>query len=104
MSEDRGTRNEEGYRGYDTPGQDRIMESNSSAVPSPDRTTEDRIETPDQNISSIGEVAGDANPALAETVGHERGQVSTADLLRARETAEEQPLRGRTDRMAEGVT
>jgi hypothetical protein len=45
-------------------------------------------------LQSINEEPGDANPALEETIGEEKGQVSTADLLRTRETAEEARLRG----------
>src|SRR5438128_1954830 len=76
--------------GYDTPGEDSIMRSTSRAVPSPSKTSKQRLTPPDPVIESLGETPGDANPALAETVGAEQGQVSTADLLRARETAEEQ--------------
>jgi hypothetical protein len=82
------------YKGYSTPGQDRIEQSTSSAVPSPSTPSEERIQAPKDRIESIGETPGDANPALVETVGAEQGQVSTADLLRAREAAEEQGLRG----------
>ena len=76
--------------GYSTPGQDTILRSNSEAVPSPGKSSEERLTVPKSTIQSIGEQSGDANPALAETEGFERGQVSTADLLSARETAEEQ--------------
>jgi hypothetical protein len=48
------------------------------------------LQTPKGAIESLGETPADANPALAETVGFEDGSSSTADLLRARETAEEQ--------------
>jgi hypothetical protein len=76
--------------GYETPGEDTIIKSTSRAVPSPSKTSKERLTPPDPVIESLGETPGDANPALAETVGAEQGQVSTADLLRARETAEEQ--------------
>jgi hypothetical protein len=79
--------------GYATPGQDRIVQSKSPAVPSPSETSEQRLTTPGSRIQSINEQPGDANPALQETIGEEQGQVSTADMLRARETAEEERLR-----------
>ena len=76
--------------GYETPGEDTIIRSTSRAVPSPSKTSKERLTPPDPVIESLWETPGDANPALAETVGAERGQASTADLLGARETAEEQ--------------
>lgn len=79
--------------GYETPGGEQIMQSSSSAVPSPSSPTEERLTTPKSQINSINEQPGDSNPALAETVGHEQGTLTTAELLRARETAEEQPVR-----------
>ncbi len=75
--------------GYHTSGQDTILKSTSEAVPSPSETTEQRLSDPKPVIQSIGETPGDANPALAETIALEQGRASTADLLRARETAEE---------------
>ena len=79
------------YRGFDTPGQDRIIESSSDAVPSPSTPSEQRLETPDAFIGGeVNEPPGSANPALNETTGYEKGQTTTADLLRARESAEEQ--------------
>jgi hypothetical protein len=82
------------YRGYDTPGQDRIIDSSSDAVPSPSATSEQRLETPDAFIGGeVNERPGDANPALNETTGYEKGEISTADLLRAREFAEEKRSR-----------
>ena len=81
------------YEGWATPGQDRIVESRSEAVPSPSRTADERMEAPDAYIESIGEQPGDANPALGETLGQQEGTTSTADLLRERESAEEQRLR-----------
>jgi hypothetical protein len=79
--------------GYSTPGQDQIVQSTSAAVPSPSETSAQRLTTPKGHLQSINEQPGDANPALQETIGEEQGQVSTADLLRARETAEEARLR-----------
>src|SRR5438477_2771234 len=76
--------------GYDTPGQDTIIHSTSSAVPSPSKTSEERLTTPDPVIKSLDETPGDSNPALDETAEFEQGKATTADLLRARETAEEQ--------------
>jgi hypothetical protein len=76
--------------GYHTPGQDKVVESTSSAVPSPSRPSEQRIQDPKPAIESINARPGEANPALDETVGAEQGLVSTADMLRAREAAEEQ--------------
>src|SRR5688572_19915437 len=83
----------ESYQGYQTPGEDKVVESTSSAVPSPTQPSEQRLNTPKPVIESIGETPGDSNPALVETVGAAQGQVSTADMLRARETAEEQGLK-----------
>src|SRR3954449_2154461 len=82
-------------KGYQTPGADRLDQSTSPAVPSPSRTTEERLQTPKSRIDSIGETPADANPALDETIGFEEGTASTADLLSAREFAEEQPPRAR---------
>jgi len=81
------------FQGYQTPGEDKVLDSDSSAVPSPTKPGEQRLDTPKPVIESIGETPGDANPALVETVGASQGQVSTADMLRARETAEEQGLK-----------
>ena len=75
--------------GYETPGEDTIISSTSPAVPSPSKTSKERLTPPDPVIESLGETPGDANPALAETIGAEQGQVSTADQLLVRETAEE---------------
>ncbi len=83
----------ESFQGYLTPGEDKVVESNSSAVPSPTQPSEQRLDAPKPVIESIGETPGSANPALVETVGASQGQVSTADMLRARETAEEQGLK-----------
>jgi len=79
--------------GYSTPGRDSIVQSGSPAVPSPSETSEERLTAPRPAIQSLGETPGDANPALSETVAAEEGQGTTADLLRAREAAEEQYLR-----------
>jgi hypothetical protein len=79
--------------GYETPGSEKLLRSTSPAVSAPSQTSEDRLTTPKPEIESIGERPADANPALVETVGLEQGQTSTADLLRARETAEEAHLR-----------
>lgn len=81
--------------GYHTAGEDTTLQSSGDAVPVPIETSEQRLTDPQPVIQSIGEKPGDANPALAETIGMEQGQVSTADLLLAREVAEEQPVRGR---------
>src|SRR5436305_10997388 len=83
--------------GYETPGNDRIIQSSSPEVPSPSKTARERLTPPDPVIRSIGETPGDANPALDETIGFEQGQGGTADLLRARETAEEESVRARGD-------
>ena len=79
--------------GYETPGRDRILESNSPAIPSPTQTSQERLTNPKPRIESIDERPADANPALVETVRAEKGQTSTADMLQARETAEESLLR-----------
>lgn len=83
----------QGFQGYATPGEDAIAQSTSPAVPAPSQTSEERLTTPQDTIQSIGATPGDANPALVETIGAAQGNVSTADLLRAREAAEEQGLR-----------
>jgi len=76
--------------GYETPGEDTVIKSGSDAVPSPSTTSEQRLQPPDSYIGGrVNEPPGDANPALDETIGYEKGQTSTADLLRAREAAEE---------------
>jgi hypothetical protein len=76
--------------GYDTPGDDTIIRSSSDAVPSPSTRSEDRVGHPDSFIEGrVNETPGDANPALDETIGYEEGRTDTADLLRARESAEE---------------
>jgi hypothetical protein len=85
--------------GYATPGKDDVIESRSLAVGSPGEPSEQRLQGPKPTIESISETPGDSNPALSETVGAEEGQTSTADLLRARETAEEQNLRGTSRQM-----
>lgn len=79
--------------GYSTPGADRIIQSSSEAVPSPSASMEQRLTTPKGTITSLGETPADANPALAQTVAEESGQGTTAEMLLARETAEEQYLR-----------
>lgn len=79
--------------GYHTPGRDTTLQSSSAAVPVPRETSEQRLTEPQPSVA--GETPGDANPALAETIGEEEGRVSTADLLAARETAEERPVQAR---------
>jgi hypothetical protein len=82
------------YQGYATPGEDKIIESTSEAVHSPTKREEDRLTAPRSNIQSIGETPGDSNPALAETLDAQQGQPgSTAQMLAAREGAEESRLR-----------
>lgn len=81
------------YQGYEAPGSDQIVESVSPAVPSPSMQSEERLTTPRPVIQSINETPGDANPALVETIGAAQGELSTADMLRTREAAEEQVLR-----------
>lgn len=81
-----------GMPGYHTPGQDTTLQSTSEAVPTPANTSEQRLDDPKPYIESIDETPGDANPALAQTVGVEQGTTSTADLLREREAAEERPV------------
>jgi len=80
---------------YYVSGQDEVLQSSSEAVPAPSLTEEQRLSNPGFSYQSTGETPGDSNPALAETVGAEEGRVSTADLLRARESAEEAPVIGR---------
>lgn len=76
--------------GYDTPGRDETIRSTSPAVGSPGETSEQRLTTPQPVIRSINETPGDANPALKETEAAEKGEMTTAELLLARETAEEE--------------
>jgi hypothetical protein len=85
--------NQQSFKGWENPGQERIIESTSEAVPSPSRTADERIDAPDAYIESIGARPGDANPALDETLAHNEGTGSTADMLRVREAAEEENLR-----------
>ncbi len=80
-----------GYRGYDAPGEDKVISNTSEAVPSPSVTGRQRMEAPDAFIGGdVNEKPGDDNPALDETTGFAQGKSNTADLLRAREDAEEQ--------------
>ena len=82
------------YQGYGTPGDDKILPNTDEAVSSPSVTSRQRMEPPDPYIGGdVNEKPGDANPALNETIGFEQGTASTADLLRARESAEETPTR-----------
>lgn len=81
--------------GYSTPGSDRLEQSPSPDIPSPSMTGEQRLQTPKGRIESIGETPADANPALDETIGFEQGTASTADLLAAREFAEEEAPRAK---------
>src|SRR3954453_17383905 len=97
MSRQRRSRNRAKGPGFDTPGRDTIISSTSPAVPSPSKPSNERLTEPDPVIDSIGETPGNANPALPETVEFEQGQLSTADLLRAGEAAEEEPVRARGD-------
>src|SRR5215210_2225055 len=90
MSQQQESRDPSEGVGYHTPGQDKIVQSTSQAVPSPSKTSEQRLTDPKPVIESLGETPGSANPAREETIAAEKGQASTADLLRARETAEEQ--------------
>jgi hypothetical protein len=85
--------NERSYKGWENPGQERIIKSTSEAIPSPSETADERIEAPDGYIESIKERPGDANPALDETIAYNQGEASTADMLRTREAAEEENLR-----------
>lgn len=89
----RGTGPEAGMPGYHTPGQDATLQSTSEAVPTPDSTSEQRLDDPKPYIEAINATPGEANPALEETVGAQQGTASTADLLRAREVSEERPVK-----------
>lgn len=80
---------ETSYQGYATPGSDVVIESSSEAIQSPTQGTEERLSAPKSVIESLGETPGDANPALAETLRAQEGRGSTAEMLMARETAEE---------------
>jgi len=94
MNDDKGQASDKGKPGYETPGEDTILKSKSDAVPSPSETSRQRMEAPDSYVGGeVNETPGDANPALDETIGYEKGQTSTADLLRARESAEERDAR-----------
>lgn len=79
--------------GYQTPGGDALLNSNDPDIVPPTRTSAERLTTPKPLIEKISERPADANPALNETRAAEQGEMSTADFLRARETAEEQYLR-----------
>lgn len=85
-------------KGYETPGRDVIIESTSDAIQSPTMTSNERLQTPKPVIETIGQTPGSANPALAETAGFEHGETSTADLLRARELAEEEYARSASNK------
>ena len=76
-------------KGYQTPGEDKILHSTSEAVPSPSKTSDERVPVPPKIKTPEG-TPGSGNPALDETEAFNRGEASTADLLRARETGEEQ--------------
>lgn len=94
MNEDKGQTSDKGKPGYETPGEDTLIKSHSDAVPSPTEPSEQRLQPPDSYIGGrVNEPPGDSNPALDETIGYEKGQTSTADLLRARESAEERDAR-----------
>ncbi len=85
---------ESGFQGYATPGQDSLIESTSEAIQTPTETEEQRIQAPRSAIKSLGETPGDSNPALAETIQAQSGGVgSTAEMLMARESAEERGVR-----------
>ena len=82
------------FKAYDSPGEERLRTSNSPAAPIPSKTSDERAQAPDPYLSSLGGATpGSDNPALDHTRNHALGQVSTADLLRAREFAEEEYLR-----------
>jgi hypothetical protein len=79
------------FRGFDTPGEDEILPNSNEAIPSPSITSRQRIQPPDDFIGGeVNAKPGSSNPALDETLGFEEGKNSTADLLRARESAEEE--------------
>ena len=86
-------RQDAGLKGFGSPGEDRILHSSSEAIPSPSQTSDERSKPADPYIESLGEAPGDDNPALRETIGMQTGEVSTSELLRARESAEETNLR-----------
>jgi hypothetical protein len=89
-----GQTGEKSYQGYAASGEDKIIESTSEAVHSPTKREEDRLTSPKPAIQSIGETPGDSNPALAESLNAQQGQAgSTAEMLMAREGAEESRLR-----------
>ncbi|MDQ3929171.1 MAG: hypothetical protein M3328_08490 [Chloroflexota bacterium] len=89
----RGTGQQADTPGYHTPGQDTTLRSTSEAVPTPSETSEQRLDDPKPYIEAINATPGEANPARGETVAAEQGGESTADLLIARETSEERPVR-----------
>lgn len=88
-----GTGQQANMPGYHTPGQDSTLQSTSEAVPTPGQTSEQRLDDPKPYIEAISATPGEANPALGETLGAEQGSTGTADLLMAREAAEERPVR-----------
>jgi hypothetical protein len=84
----------ESFDAYETGGEDRVLESTSSAVGSPSQPSKERTEAPDPYLSRIGgRTPGSDNPALDATRNFAEGGGSTADMLRERETAEEEHLR-----------
>jgi hypothetical protein len=82
------------FKAYDSPGEERLRTSTSPAAPVPSKTSGERHQAPDPYLSNLGGATpGSDNPALDHTRNHALGQASTADLLRAREAAEEEYLR-----------
>ena len=82
------------FDAFDSHGEDKLLESNSPVVPSPSQQSDDRTRPPDPYLSSLGGATpGSDNPALDQTRKHGLGEASTADMLRAREAAEEEYLR-----------
>jgi hypothetical protein len=89
--DDQQSRNQgESLRGYDTPGEDKVITNTSEAVGSPSVTGRQRVEAPDPFIGGdVNEAPGSDNPAREETERFAEGKATTADVLRAREEPEE---------------
>lgn len=85
-----GNNNSNSNSSYGTSGDETTIESSSLAAPPPSLTGVERLraqeaqEAKERANESHRWIPGEANPALAETIGFADGSVSTADLLRAR--------------------
>lgn len=96
---------ERSFDAYKSSGDDTILQSNSPAVPSPSQASGERTKAPDAQLNKLGgETPGSDNPALDTTQTYMEGGTSTADMLLARESAEEGYVRQSAATIGEGVT